>query len=241
MSDALTYSTLGRSGRFGNQLWQIASTIGLARKAWYDFSPRHLEVHLPPWKYQKYFSFPEHYFHGPKGRNAWEEAPWIVPRQRGYLQDFTCIEYVKDDVKKWLQPSDYARKRLDRLVENYRPSDATAIHVRRGDYEHVWKGINLVSKEWYLDNWPSGRKLIFSDDPQWCVENLPHDDTQVIHHEEWLDFMIMSQCSAHIISNSTFAWWAAWSSNSRNVTYPTPWIKGLELDIFEPWWKARKW
>ena len=238
MLNSLTYSTLGRSGRLGNQLWQIASTIGLARKA--SSESRHLEVHLPVWKYNKYFSFPEHYFQGAKGRNAWMEASFMDQQNRRGLQDFRCIEFVKDDVNKWLTPSDLARQRLDRLVELYRPSDATAIHVRRGDYEYAWDGVNLIDKSWYINNWPKGRILVFSDDIQWCEENLPHENVTFVHHEEWLDFMIMSQCRAHIISNSTFAWWAAWGSNSRDVKYPNPWLKDMDLNIFEPSWKAKK-
>jgi hypothetical protein len=30
------------------------------------------------------------------------------------------------------------------------------------------------------------------------------------------EFSIMSQCSNHIISNSTFSWWAAWLGNNDN-------------------------
>lgn len=233
MTYPLTYSTLGRSGRLGSELWQITSTIGLSKK----FSHKYTHATLPKWKYQKYFSFPEHYFSGAQGKNAWNEATWLDPKHRRYLQDLSCIESVKNDVKQWLQPSNYARKRLDRLVEQYRPFDATAIHVRRGDYEHVWQGVNLLDKSYYMSIWPKGRILIFSDDPKWCKENLPAENAQIVHHEPWLDLMIMSQCRAHIISNSTFAWWGAWSSNSREVKYPSPWLKDIDLDIFEPWWK----
>ena len=35
---ALTFSQLGRYGRFGNQLFQIASTIGIAKKLRYNFA-----------------------------------------------------------------------------------------------------------------------------------------------------------------------------------------------------------
>lgn len=229
----LTYSTLGRSGRLGNDLWHIFSTIGIAKKL-------DMQVNLPKWKYQKYFSFPEHYFYGPQGKNSWTVATWIDPKNRRYLQDLSCLELVKSDVKQWLQPSDFAKTRLKRLLENYRPSDATAIHVRRGDYEHVWEGVNLLDKQWYLNNWPTGRKLIFSDDPAWCVENLPQEDATIVHHDPCLDLIIMSLCSAHIISNSAFAWWGAFSSNSRKVIYPDPWLKDNNLDIFESWWTPKK-
>ena len=34
----LTFGALGRYGRFGNQLFQVAGTIGIARKHGYDFA-----------------------------------------------------------------------------------------------------------------------------------------------------------------------------------------------------------
>jgi len=34
----------------------------------------------------------------------------------------------------------------------------------------------------------------------------------------------MSKCDAHIISASTFSWWAAWLANSKTVIAPWPWF-----------------
>jgi hypothetical protein len=85
-----------------------------------------------------------------------------------------------------------------------------------------------------MDNWPKNEVLLFSDDPNWCKEHLPK--ATIVHHEEWVDLQMMRLCSSHVISNSTFAWWGAYGS--QDVTYPMPWIMGLDLNIFELEWKS---
>ena len=47
----ITYRQLGRNGQLGNQLWQIAGTIGIAYKAG-DMAA------FPFWRYRSYFSVP---------------------------------------------------------------------------------------------------------------------------------------------------------------------------------------
>ena len=37
------------------------------------------------------------------------------------------------------------------------------------------------------------------------------------------DLFLMSQCSRHVISNSTYSWWGAMLSGSADVIWPEPW------------------
>lgn len=235
MPDYLTYSHLGKMGGFGHQLWQIGSTVGIARKNNIDNNTK-WHVRFPKWQYSKYFSFPEHFFVGAQGRNSWIEADWLAKDNHKTLQDLTSLEYAKNDMKKWLRPSDLAMAKLSVLFKRYSPHDATAVHIRRGEYEHLWGGRNLIDKNWYMKNWPKGPVLVFSDDIGWCQNHIHKDNAIFVQHMPWLDFMLMSHCRALIISNSTFAWWAAFNSNSTEITYPTPWLVDKDLDIFDPSW-----
>src|SRR5262245_36764856 len=84
---AVTYTPLGRYGRLGNQLFQIAATIGIAQN-------RGERVLLPPrWEYRSRFSLPDSLFaHGLSGifgRLAAAESydlTGIDPRRKHYLQ-----------------------------------------------------------------------------------------------------------------------------------------------------------
>ncbi len=76
--------------------------------------------------------------------------------------------------------------------------------------------------------------FIFSDDPQWCKENIhiKKYPFKVIGHEYDGEkyqnkFKLMTQCKHFIIANSTFSWWAAWlSKNSTKIIIaPKRWFQ----------------
>ena len=223
----MTYRALGANGRLGNQLWQIAATIGLA----YHYDE---PVNLPPWDYQPYFSLPGDLFTGPRGTDATELAEHLPPEQRPYLQDLTLIEGVEELLRVWLEPSAEAQAIIAPLAYDIDADASHAVHVRRGDYAEEWRGHGMLPASWYEANWPDGPVLVFTDDPKWCEANLPG---RVVHNDDdWIDWHLMSRCRDHLISNSTFAWWAAWKSR-RHTIYPDPWFTGLPYgSMFEPWW-----
>ena len=80
--------------------------------------------------------------------------------------------------------------------------------------------------------------FVFSDDLQWCKDNL--SSIYPIHFvgEELAGnsgighFYLMKECKYFIISNSTFAWWAAWlgEHSKKMVIYPLKWYKEPRLN-----------
>lgn len=74
---------------------------------------------------------------------------------------------------------------------------------------------------------------IFSDDIEWCKENvkLDYPMTFVDHQYKGVKFssylQLMKNCKHFIIPNSTFAWWAAWLAENENkvVIAPKNWFK----------------
>ena len=59
----ITYPQLGQNGRLGNQLWQIASTIGIAVDLEEDWS-------FPDWPYREHFQMPDEWFTNKPGVDA---------------------------------------------------------------------------------------------------------------------------------------------------------------------------
>ena len=112
------------------------------------------------------------------------------------------------------------------------------LNVRRGDFvsnplmnvEHGVLGLDyyygaineIIQKEKDIHIY------IFSDDIEWCSNNLKFDvPTTFVDHtyagEKFSSYLLLMQTCRHfIIPNSTFGWWAAWLSNHSNKTVIAP-------------------
>lgn len=134
--------------------------------------------------------------------------------------------------------------------------DAVSIHVRRGDLmsDPVAKARGgLCSLEYYARavEWITQRVkqphfFVFSDDPEWCVLNLPisHPANYVHHNGPESgpeDLRLMSLCKHHIIANSTFSWWGAWLGHNpaKIIVAPEQWFSTAcydTRDLLPPDW-----
>lgn len=99
---------------------------------------------------------------------------------------------------------------------------AVSLHVRMGDFllSLIRKG-KMISYDFYeksiaelkKDN-PNLTLFVFSDDLDWCKENLKFDvPTEFVEGCESADeeMYLMSLCKHNIVANnSTFSWWGAW-------------------------------
>lgn len=244
----ITYSNLGQTGRLGNQLWEIAATLGLA------FDRNELPC-FPNWDYQRYFSLPQHYFGGCKdGTPATELVPHMDERAKPYLQDYSLFSKIEQPIRAYFQPSPIAARMLsDEKWFHELPRPITSVHVRRGDnVTHPLGYHPLRSMEYYraaIDLMPlDGSTVVFSDDYEWASTHM--DDVlgrecvyfkgtprareydQRTRYElepvlDWIDLFLMAQCDFHVISNSTYAWWGAFLSGNRSPVYPSRWFGKL--------------
>lgn len=246
----ISFSLLGQAGRLGNQLWQLASTIGIARA-------RGEEVSFPDWAYRPYFSVPDEFFTGEVGTEAQTLVPHIDQRAATYLQDYGLWADVKDEITHYLTPSTEALEVLwkyEWYVELLEKTTVVAVHVRRGDNafdpgtpdKHLYHP--LRSDAYYaraIEVFPADvTAVVFSDDLAWCDANMPNilgrncyvfegGTVRPKEHEpeyatapvqDWIDLMAMAMAPHHIISNSTYAWWGALLSGDSWPIYPTNWF-----------------
>jgi hypothetical protein len=77
--------------------------------------------------------------------------------------------------------------------------------------------------------------LIFSDDKQWCLDNLNYENdrisqTIVDNLSDIEELYVMTLCDHFIIGSSTYSWWGAWLSTNANkiVILPDTWFIGLQ-------------
>ena len=107
------------------------------------------------------------------------------------------------------------------------------IHVRRGDYLNYPDVHPTLSLDYYkqaISHFDHDVTfLVFSDDINWCKENLHLLNNNLVYIEgntDFQDLYLMSICKNNIICNSTFSWWGAWLNQNENkkVIAPTTWF-----------------
>ena len=209
----LTYRLLGRNGRLGNQLWQIASTIGMA-------AARGEPAGFPFWRYRPYFSVPDEYFPelGPPGTTEDPGHDW--------LQELGHFRAIEPRIRELFTPSRLAWEPIARyhrtLLELPR---RTAVHVRRTDYLHQTDLYRPLGPAYYEAAMAATAApyVIFSDDPAWCRRNFPSECIVMRNNRDYEDLLLMASCDEVIAANSTFSWWGAWLSPGRGV-FPRRWF-----------------
>lgn len=247
----------GGAGRLGNQLWEIASTLGIAR----DLGA---EVRFPEWDYAPYFNVdPSLFGHSMEGvYDASNYATHIDPRARVYLQDFGLWQSIKEEIWEMFQPSEDAWNYLHAPQYDFIHTAewSISLHVRRGDNVTHPIGIHpLRTLDYYkravdyLDPDSEATIIVFSDDIPWCKKHIEIAIDRDCHFVEggmsrpedwkreeylsapamdWVDMQLMAQCDSHILSNSTYAWWGAFLATNGDVVYPSNWF-GYKLNYID--------
>jgi len=218
----VTFSQLGRYGRLGNQLFQIASTIGIALK-------NNQEFVFPLWQYEGEFDNklptdylinyqeyiePDYKYHDVKlGGGDWNLT--------GYFQS-------------WKYFHEY-RKVIEHFFSFKKPCyNGVAVHVRRGDYIERQNVHPLATVEYYkqaMDYFSGEQFTVFSEDIEWCNENLTGKNITIYPVQDAMhDFKAMCGHQYFIIGNSSYSYWAAYLSGSDKIIAPKKWVVGEEVD-----------
>jgi hypothetical protein len=221
----LVFQKLGNYGRLGNQMFQIASTAGIAIKNKTDYA-------FPAWNYSQYFKGEFPILPDLNFQTYTETSPYyedivldnsINWNLEGYFQSWKYFDHCKELI---LDLFDFERK----------PVDAVAIHVRRGDYLNLQHTHPILEMEYYrsaMEHFLGEHFTVFSDDIQWCIDNLPKQNVEystnsTINPIE--DFKHMSSHRGFIIANSSFSFWAAYLSQSKDVIAPKKYVAGEDRD-----------
>jgi hypothetical protein len=159
----------------------------------------------------------------------------LVPTQnydvRADLGIYTYFHDIRDDIIKLYtftpDIANFCKSYISKLRENNEL--LISMHFRRGDYLQ-FSSLNL-SINYYIEaiqycinkfTNQSIRFVVFSNDIQWCKENIDGDCIFVENQSRYQDMCLMSMCDHNIIANSSFSWWGAYlnTSPTRNVICP---------------------
>ena len=149
----------------------------------------------------------------------------------GFFQSEKYFAHNREEILNYLNFDDVA-KIVDEKYGDLLNVKTTAVHVRRGDYvrhpnHHPTQSIEYYSEAMDLLQAITDTFVVFSDDIDWCKENLNYSDSIYIDNEkDYIELYLMSLCDNNIIANSSFSWWGAWlnQNNNKIVVGPKQWF-----------------
>lgn len=238
----ITFSKLGQTGRLGNQMFQMAATIGIARA-------NNLLYGFPKWDYSHYFNsnitashmHPKAFFK----EIRLDYAPVRVSEYTdldGYFMTEKYFKHCEEEVRAFFEWNPKTiLKILGKITHdahsfnNDLEGKTCSIHVRRGDFLTLPGYFPVLDADYYHRAIARMRLLVkkplvfmvFSDDIAWCKQQFKG---HMFHFSEGMsdieDLCLMSHCSHHIIANSSFSWWGAWLGqySQKQVIAPNIWF-----------------
>lgn len=250
MSKIVTFNQLGRYGRFCNGMFQIAGTIGIARKNGFDFAFPLFINHDHKNRFgstedidlYKHFVHPLPVYNGPTLPELFIHWGYHDIKLKnstsisGHLQSQRYFDHCLDEVKYWFE-----------MHNEPRENDYCAIHCRYGDYDNAYHPI--LDESYYLpamDEFGSRQKfLVFSDDIP-VAKKIFGKGVEYSEGRNYIeDFKLMKACRHFIIGNSSYSAMAAILGNAedKRVIAPSPWFgpKYTNItgqDIYNPEWKV---
>jgi hypothetical protein len=174
-----------------------------------------------------------------------------------YLEGYWQTEKYFADIDSILRSEFSFREpmsdKAESLAQEISCVNSVCVNVRRGDFvtnhRHGWFGTDYFEQgERIIEQNSSDHVFyVFSDDIEWCEENLRFKrPAMFVSHEfsgrKFQDYIrLMALCKHFIIPNSSFAWWAVWFSQNpeRTVIAPKRWFNMPSLDtsdLFQPNW-----
>ena len=251
----ITMSTLGKNGRFANQIFQYAFLKIYAQE-------HNLRVETPSWIGQTIFGHND----SPSTKslplfqektNNIQDA--IIPNTDRVFKNVDFWGYFQYNTKYYAPYKEYFRslykpvsKIQTKMVQGLQKlrnqgKTVVGIHLRRGDYGY--QDFFIAPSQWYLEwlnnIWSTLDKpilFIASDE----IDKVKQDfskynpvivsdlDCEIPEADFYPDFYLLSKCDILAISNSSFSF-AASMLNEQGKLFMRPHLPSKKLISFDPW------
>ena len=221
-------------GGLGNQMFQIASVYGLAKKHNKDFiiTENNIDnsetIKHSVQKYNNYyntvFSKLKKYNYIPlkqvgecKEYNEFKENTLFY----GYFQNYHYWEGFEDEIKNLFC--------FEEIDKKYDVVNSFFIHFRRGDYVNN-SYHDVLTFEYYkkaLEKFKTKKVLIFSNEKNYGLDLdfLKEYEKVFVDEDEITSINIMKNCKyGGICANSSFSWWGAYLNDSIDKIITVPYI-----------------
>lgn len=248
---------LGKNGRLGNQMFQYASLVGIAKNMNYSFCiPNHKDAthfgNAISSHHQLQHCFEMSYLGDNFGyidgdevelhqyefcEELFNECPDNVTL-KGYFETEKYFKNAEKEIREDFVFRAKISNEVNDIFSEHLKKDPVSIVVRRFsdtyDYpgvennhynlpiEYYEKSINMLGK--------NRTYIICSNDVKWCKEQdifksenfIINDFLSNTTMKGHFDLCLISNCSDHIVANSSFSWWGAWLSKNKNKTVIAP-------------------
>lgn len=170
------------------------------------------------------------------GRYSYFDGYWMSP------------EYIEDSRNEILSTFEFPPFQTEeniRFAEMLVSDNSVSLHIRRGDYVNAANFKDICTLDYYRSAVREARRhiekpvfFIFSNDQEWCMENLKDVFGDADLHfvgnnkgsESYRDMQLMSLARCNILANSSFSWWGAFLNNRKDniVFVPNHWTNNLD-------------
>lgn len=247
----ITCLNLGYNGRFGNQIFQLASLIGISDKLGFDFKIPISNINISKTQttmdgkdFNAHFELTDCFdidsdiftddiivkFNKKESHFHFDESMFSISdftNINGYFQTEKYFEHCKDKIISILKFKDTILNLATSLLPKVN-KELVSIHIRRGDYTtpnpyHPLNGIEYVDVA--IDEFKDDYHfVVFSDDIKWCESIWGNNKNYTIFksNSNHIDFCAMSLCNHNIISNSSFSWWSSYLNKNKNKKIIAP-------------------
>jgi hypothetical protein len=228
----LSFNSLGRMGRLGNQMFQYAALKGIATNHGYEFAiPFSPELNDQDHLLSKYFKLDNNLkMKIVSGQTERWESDFHFDKIlfedckdntniNGYFQTEKYFKHIREEILNDFTLKENFTKPLDEYI---------SLHVRRGDYLNLPLHHPVCPIEYYskaIGMLPDLPIVVVSDDIEWCKKSL-NADLYLEGTSSTNDLFVMTQANHNIIANSSFSWWGAWlnKNSDKIVIAPQKWL-----------------
>jgi hypothetical protein len=162
----------------------------------------------------------------------WQTPKYFNEFEKEIRKDFTFREQIENS-------DNYIKE----MLNDIRSKNSILLNIRRADYlntnyhgvmakDYVDKAVKIIESKTEHPEY-----FIFSDDLDWCRENIKLPNMTIVDHSYKGDrfsyyLQLMKNCKHFIIPNSSFAWWAAWLNQDKNkiVIAPKQWFTDTNIN-----------
>lgn len=207
MDDIIQFKRLGKSGRFGNQLFQYIFARAYAEKY-------NAVLEIPHWIGEKIFKNVSHRKPTCKlSETRLDQVPWgqVNIDLYGYFQKKQFTDIVSESkVRDWLQFKDKWIKRFKKK-EKY----SIVAHLRRGDYVVKYSHhFCIVTKESYVR--ACKKYALPQDKVTWLSEETQKHISELSNKLQFLpDLFSTINADVLLRANSTFSFWGGFFSKGK--------------------------